>query len=196
MIQPAAGGRSPGAAGDPHLFSFLHGSKRFSFIRMHSRSGAPSALLLAGRSLDEAPWRKCLSGAGARTELLARDEAVPNNVRKRAAAKPSAFPQKEEPAQGGLFFYSISSEYQVWTDLLPDFGRNFGVEVFLYQRLLLSSVGEGLDKISTEEQGLRDTGYGIGGDRESRIENAALFNCSATQSWVESWRRGGRADIR
>jgi hypothetical protein len=49
-----------------------------------------------------------------------------------------------------FFFYSISSEYQVWMDLLPDFGGYFGVEVFMYQRVLLSSERQGLDKISTE----------------------------------------------
>ena len=47
------------------------------------------------------------------------------------------------------FFYSISSEYQVQTDLLPNFGRDFGVEVFMYQRSLLSFGRGGLDRIST-----------------------------------------------
>jgi hypothetical protein len=44
---------------------------------------------------------------------------------------------------GFFFFHSISSEYQVQTDLLPGFRRYFGVEVVLYQTLLLSSEGEG-----------------------------------------------------
>jgi hypothetical protein len=44
-----------------------------------------------------------------------------------------------KPALGGLLFlfHSISSEYQVRAGLLPDFRRYFGVEVLVYQRLLL-----------------------------------------------------------
>ena len=36
------------------------------------------------------------------------------------------------------FFTLLSSEYEVWADLLPDFRGNIGVEVVLYQRSLLS----------------------------------------------------------
>jgi hypothetical protein len=58
---------------------------------------------------------------------------------------------KQKPPGGGcfFFFYSISSVWQFWADLLPGFGGYFGVEVVMYQRLLLSFSLEGVDKIST-----------------------------------------------
>jgi hypothetical protein len=58
--------------------------------------------------------------------------------------------EKARARRAFFFFYSISSEYQVRTDFLPDFGGNFGVEVLLYHGLLLSSGAAGLDTISTE----------------------------------------------
>jgi hypothetical protein len=50
---------------------------------------------------------------------------------------------------GKDFSFPLFSEYQTQRGLLPGLGRYFGVEVVLYQRLLLSSGGEGLDTIST-----------------------------------------------
>jgi hypothetical protein len=39
-------------------------------------------------------------------------------------------------AQAGFFcFLYLSSEYQTWSDLLPNPGSDFGGEVVLYQRL-------------------------------------------------------------
>jgi hypothetical protein len=51
--------------------------------------------------------------------------------------------KEKPPGEGGfLLFYSLFSEYQVQTDFVPDFHRNFGVEMLLYQGLLLLSGGE------------------------------------------------------
>jgi hypothetical protein len=46
--------------------------------------------------------------------------------------------EKARARRAFFFFYPISSEYQVQLDFLPGFGGNFGVEVVLYQALLLS----------------------------------------------------------
>ena len=82
---------------------------------------------------------------------------------------PGLFSIKRAALEGGFFlFHSISSEYQIQPDLLPGFRGNFGVEVFVYQSLLLSFGARGLDKISTEAgkvakgggAGLRDRAYG------------------------------------
>jgi hypothetical protein len=57
--------------------------------------------------------------------------------------------EKARARRAFFFFYSIGSEYQVRTGLLPGFGGYFGMEVVLYQRLLLWSGARGLDRIST-----------------------------------------------
>jgi hypothetical protein len=44
---------------------------------------------------------------------------------------------KSPRAAGFFFFHSIPSVWQDQADLLPDFPDNFGVEVLLYQELLL-----------------------------------------------------------
>jgi hypothetical protein len=66
------------------------------------------------------------------------------------------------PSGGEFSFYPLFSEYQSERGLLPNSGRYFGLEVVLYQQLLLSSGPEGLDTISTERAGI---GYS---DHDSR----------------------------
>jgi hypothetical protein len=44
---------------------------------------------------------------------------------------------------GRIRFSPLLLEYQVQMDLVPDLGGYFGVEVFMYQQLLLSLGGEG-----------------------------------------------------
>ena len=61
----------------------------------------------------------------------------------RIGPSPSEHKEKARARRAFFFFHSISSEYQVQTDLLPDFGWYFGVEVVLYQALLLSYRGGG-----------------------------------------------------
>jgi hypothetical protein len=99
---------------------------------------------------------------------LARPGATLSAVGCRQAGPRGAFRSKEKAALLAAFSVStpLLSEYQVQLDLLPDFERNFGVEVVLYQRLLLSSGREGVDRISTEggrsaSYGLRVRGYGL-----------------------------------
>ena len=127
MIQPGAGGLRPGVSrlgaeerrGNSALFRWVKFLRKSFFLcELQNCRGGPSRL----HDSNEITW-----------------QGAPFCPRRPGTEKARA-------KAGFFFFYSISSEYQVRTDLLPDFHRNFGVEVLLYQRLLLSSGREGLDR--------------------------------------------------